>query len=148
MKKIISFLLAVLLLFSFALAEDDFFERWNKAANVYGSPEVTQDMINDDGNKIIIETDTWSMTLIIRSDAVIRADVSSSDAETALHLATVLATAAVTNKTADSYNQFLGNLLYRYLKESKGKHTSTAAFELFDYSFHLEDGIYTFHIER
>ena len=149
MKRLIALLVAFALLFSVACADglSDFIERWNKAAGVLGAPEISQDMLTDDGKKITAEADGWSMTLIIRYDVLIRAEVAAAGEEI-LPLASTLGTAVVTQKTAEMFTQFLGNLLYRYLKESKGNHIGEAAFGDYDYSLHMEDGIYTFQIVK
>lgn len=127
MKRSVAFLLILLVITSFALADnfDDFLIRYNKITHIYSTPELSYDMFALQNGMYSVSKDEWKV--IVSSDTS-QAGVSSKNGDTFLAFALTLASAIVTNKTVETYSQFQANLLDMYLRVVAGDNQRSTMF--------------------
>ena len=138
MKKWIAFVIAFVLLFSVACADsmDEFMEAWNKAAHIYGAPEMTMENAYTGEGAFAFFTDDYGVKVELENDEIVRAAVIARDGDTFLPLAVMLGVTVVKNKSAETLQRFLGNVLTLYLRMISDQSTRHSSFDC--YEFHME----------
>ena len=138
MKKVVAFILASLILFSFAYADcrTDFINAWNKAAPVYGAPELSEDNMRGIDGNFSWETQHWEISIFDLPGYIWEVEVYADNPNDFLLLSVMTGLSVVQRKTEESYQQFLSNTLNMYLKFISGKPSGKAVFK--DYFFEMD----------
>ena len=147
MKKIISFVIAFLFLFSAASADSfsAFVERWNKIAHIYDVPELSENDFSYSDGYYGIMKDNWRM--LVYPDAA-QGAMMTPDSDLFLAMCTTFGTAIVEQKTTDSLFNFRANVLDRYLKLIAGRDPSSAMFETYEYTIMKREDQFVFTIVK
>lgn len=149
MKKAFAAFLALLILCSAACADipDEFIENWNKAAHIYGAPELSRDdMIRQPDVFGWIVGSEWVLGITDATGEITEAHVAAVSGDDLLRLSVMLGVTVVQDKTADSLQQYLGNVLTMYLRITSGKSSRHAVFGDFEYDMVKEEDGFWFNM--
>lgn len=144
MKKVLAFAIVCLLLLSFASADSmiEFSERWNRAAHVYGAPELGEYSQND--SLYTFTGDGWSVDVTFDYGLILEVIASSESSDTFLALCANAGVAAVEEKTAEDLSQYDGNILTNYLRIVSDRKSRYAAFYSYQYFMEKTENGFTF----
>lgn len=148
MRKIIAIFVLFSLLFSVAYADifSDFTEKWNTNAYIYGTPEISDDMIQIDGTTYTITGSNWHM-IVISSYKIESAEIYAPDGDTLLPLCVTAGVNIVANKTAQTFTQYKGNLLDIYLRVISGQSSRSSMFDTYKYTIEKTDDGFIFRMD-
>lgn len=146
MKRGIAFLLFFVLMTSFAFADSfSFIEAWNKAASVYGAPELSEIFMIRNPGCYGWKTDDWELFLYDLNSDLDSIDLYAEKTDDFLRLAVMAGNSAVTFKTADTHQQYLANILNMYLRISAGMSSRTSSYDTLIFEMEIVEGRYHFH---
>lgn len=148
MKKFISIIVLIALLFSVACAESDFVISWNSHAKQYGAIEISQEMFSENNGMYVYKSDNFMLILLPSVSGYDKAAIISSDADILLPSAAVLGMCLVDNYDADSLIKFMGYTSYFFTQAKAGKTSTQYLFGSYMYGVEQSDGGYTFAMSK
>ena len=151
MKKLIALILAAVLFCSVAYADipADFIENWNKAAHIYGAPELSRDdMIRQEDVFGWIVGSEWVLAVTDLTGEITEAHVAAVSGDDLLKLSVMTGVTVVQDKSSETLQRFLGNVLTMYLRIISDQTSRHAVFGDFKYDMEKVDGGFWFNLVK
>ena len=147
MKKMIVLILAAVLLCSVAYADisSDFIENWNKAAHIYGAPELSKDDMLQETDEFgwFVESE-WVIAMTYVPGEIMEANVATVSGDDLLKLSVMAGVTVNQNKSSETLQRYLGNILTMYLRIISDQNSRHAVFGDYEYSMEKKDGLFWF----
>lgn len=148
MKKLISIIILISVLFSIASAESGFIASWNSYAKQYGAIELSSDMFSESNGMHVYKSDNFMLILLPSLSGYDKAAIISNDADILLPSAAVLGMCLVDNYDTDSLIKFMGYTSYFFTQAKAGKPSIQYLFGSYMYGIEQSDGGYTFAMNK
>lgn len=147
MKKWICIFLILCLFPSIAIADGlgDFLERWNKITYIYDAPSLSADMFTFEDGMYCAYGDGFKIIVVASNGKALQGAFSTQDTDLFLKMCVTMGASIVTNKTAQTYSQYRGNVLDMYLRVVAGQEPRPSMFDVFEYTIQKRENelIYT-----
>ena len=150
MKKALAAFLALLILCSAACADipDEFIENWNKAAYIYGAPELSRDDMIRNGDVFGWMTDDWVFAVTDGTGEITEAHLAATTGDVLLPMSVMLGVTVVRKKSAETLHRYLGNILNMYLLVISDQSSRYSMFDIFEFDMEKVDGGFWFNMVK